>query len=88
MKQTLDDFNFFDKKVLLRLDLNVPIELRNKFGITEKDPMEIYVDGNSIILKKYEPNCIFCGNSKKLIDFEGKVVCQKCAEKISNLKAE
>ena len=34
----------------------LPIELRNKFGITEKDPMEIYVDGSSIILKKYEPN--------------------------------
>ena len=66
----------------------LPIELRNKFGITEKDPMEIYVDGNSIILKKYEPNCIFCGSSKKLVDFEDKVICQKCADKISKLKAE
>ena len=61
----------------------LPIELRNKFGITEKDPMEIYVDGNSIILKKYEPNCIFCGNSKKLLDYEGKVICEKCANKIA-----
>ena len=66
----------------------LPIELRNKFGITEKDPMEIYVDGNSIILKKYEPNCIFCGSSKKLVDFGDKVICQKCADKISKLKAE
>ena len=61
----------------------IPIELRNKFGITEKDPMEIYVDGTSIILKKYEPNCIFCGNSKNLITYNEKLVCQKCAEKIS-----
>ena len=66
----------------------LPIELRNKFGITEKDPMEIYVDGNSIVLKKYEPNCIFCGNSKKLVEFGDKVICQKCADKISKLKAE
>lgn len=66
----------------------LPIELRNKFGITEKDPMEIYVDGTSIILKKYEPNCIFCGNSKKLADYQGKMICEKCAEKISKLKAE
>ena len=66
----------------------LPIELRNKFGITEKDPMEIYVDGSSIILKKYEPNCIFCGNSKKLVDYQGKMICEKCAEKISKLKAE
>ena len=62
----------------------IPIEMRNKFGITEKDPMEIYVDGTSIILKKYEPNCIFCNNSKNLIEFEGKQICTKCANKIAN----
>lgn len=66
----------------------LPIELRNKFGITEKDPMEIYVDGSCIILKKYEPNCIFCGSSKKLINYEGKQICEKCAQKISNLKED
>jgi len=65
----------------------LPIELRNKFGITEKDPMEIYVDGTSIILKKFETNCIFCGNSKNLIEYEDKLICDKCAEKISNLKS-
>lgn len=64
----------------------IPIELRNKFGITEKDPMEIYVDGTSIILKKYEPNCIFCNNSKNLIEFEGKQVCSKCAKALGNKK--
>lgn len=66
----------------------LPIELRNKFGITEKDPMEIYVDGSSIILKKFEPNCIFCGSSKKLVDFQEKMICEKCAAKISKLKTE
>ena len=63
----------------------IPIELRNKFEITEKDPMEIFVDGSSIILKKYEPNCIFCGASKKLVDFQGKLICEKCAKSISKL---
>ena len=48
--------------------------------------MEIYVDGTSIILKKYEPNCIFCNNSKNLIEFEGKQVCTKCANKLANKK--
>lgn len=37
----------------------IPIEIRNKFGIAEKDPIEIYVEGTSIVLKKFEPNCIF-----------------------------
>lgn len=60
----------------------IPIEIRTQLGISEKDPMEIYVDGSSIILKKYEPNCIFCGNSRKLIEFEGKPICKKCAENI------
>ena len=66
----------------------IPIEIRNQFGIAEKDPMEIYVDGSSIILKKYEPNCIFCGSSKKLIDYQGRLICEKCAEKIGKAKAE
>ena len=52
----------------------IPIELRNKFDIQVKDPIEIFVDGSSIVLKKYEPNCIFCGNSKKLVDYQGKLI--------------
>ena len=64
----------------------IPIEIRNKFDIAEKDPIEIYVDGSSIILKKYEPNCIFCGNSKNLISYKDKLICSKCAQKLSSLE--
>lgn len=60
----------------------IPIELRNKLDIKVKDPIEIFVDGSSIVLKKYEPNCIFCGNSKELINYNEKLICEKCAEKI------
>ncbi len=63
----------------------IPIEIRNKFDIAEKDPIEIYVDGSSIILKKYEPNCIFCGNAKNLISYKDKLVCSKCAQKLASL---
>lgn len=66
----------------------IPIELRNKFEINEKDPIEIYVDGSSIILKKYEPNCIFCGSSKKLAHYKDKLICNKCAAKIRELPEE
>ena len=66
----------------------IPIEMRNKFGIAEKDPIEIYVDGSSIILKKYEPNCLFCGNSKKLVEYKGKLICSKCLKQISDLENE
>ena len=66
----------------------IPIELRNTLKIAEKDPLEIFVDGSSIILKKYEPNCVFCGNSKKLVSYKDKLICEKCAKQISELKAE
>lgn len=63
----------------------IPIELRNKLNIVEKDPIEIYVDGSSIVLKKYEPNCVFCGNTKFLSTYKDKLICKKCANKVSNL---
>ena len=61
----------------------IPIEIRNKFDIAEKDPIEIYVDGSNIVLKKYEQSCIFCGNTKGLSEYKGKLVCDKCVEKLS-----
>lgn len=56
----------------------IPIELRRTLGIAEKDALEIYVDGERIILKKYEPACIFCGNADKVTHFKGKIVCSEC----------
>ncbi len=63
----------------------IPIELRNKLDISIKDPIEIFVEGSSIILKKYEPNCIFCGSSKELTSYKDKLVCSKCLTKLSDL---
>ena len=63
----------------------IPIEIRNKFDIAEKDPIEIYVDGSSIVLKKYEPNCVFCGNTKNLTTYKDKLVCSKCTQKLASL---
>ncbi|REK68461.1 MAG: AbrB family transcriptional regulator [Cohnella sp.] len=56
----------------------IPIELRRTLGIGEKDALEIYVDGERIMLKKYEPACIFCGNAENVIYFKGKIVCRDC----------
>jgi len=56
----------------------IPIELRRTLDIAEKDPLEIYVDGDRIILRKYEPACVFCGNADEVSDFKGKKVCQEC----------
>ena len=61
----------------------IPIELRNKLGIEEKDPIEIYVDGSSVVLKKFQPNCIFCGGTKNLIKYKDKLVCSKRKKKLN-----
>ncbi|MCC8169343.1 MAG: AbrB/MazE/SpoVT family DNA-binding domain-containing protein, partial [Oscillospiraceae bacterium] len=58
----------------------LPIELRRKFDIEEKDSLEIYTEDNCIILKKYEPSCIFCGNAPDIFQFNGKNVCSECAK--------
>lgn len=60
----------------------LPIELRRTLDIAVKDALEIYVDEGTIILKKYEPSCIFCGNSKDVISFKGKNICPKCLEEL------
>ena len=60
----------------------IPIELRTQFGIAVKDPIEIFVDGTNIILKKYEESCIFCGNTMNLKNFKGKLVCNDCSMEI------
>lgn len=56
----------------------LPKELRNTLNLFEKDPMEIFVDGNTIILKKYEPACIFCGNARDIMSYKGKNICMDC----------
>lgn len=52
----------------------LPIELRRSLDIKEKDALEIFVDNDKIILKKYEPSDIFTGSMEDLIDYKGKKV--------------
>ena len=65
--------------------LVLPIELRRNMNLDIKDPLEIFVEDDMIILKKYESSCIFCGDARDNVIFENKHVCRKCIEKL-NLK--
>ena len=60
----------------------LPIELRRTLDITERDSLEIYVDGSSIILKKYQPACIFCDDAKDVVSYKGKNICAKCLKEL------
>ena len=61
----------------------IPIELRRTLGIDIKDSIEIYVDKDMIILRKYNPGCTFCGEMGDTLEMSGKPVCIKCAQTIA-----
>ena len=63
----------------------LPIEMRRTLDIGEKDALEIYVEGSSVILKKYKPSCIFCDTAKDVMEFRGKNVCPKCLRELKDL---
>ena len=64
----------------------IPIELRRNLGIDEKDSLEIYVEDDHIMLKKYSPACAFCSNASGITVFKNKNICQSCLNEISNLQ--
>ena len=60
----------------------LPKELRAILDLNDRDPLEIYTEGNTIILKKYEPACIFCGDAKDVFNYNGKNICTECAKRM------
>lgn len=56
----------------------LPMELRKTHDITEKDSLEIFVDGDNLILRKYTPGCIICGSLHNVIDVKSKWLCEDC----------
>ena len=64
----------------------LPAELRRTLSIAEKDPLEIYVDGDSIVLQNYEEHCIFCGGSKDLRTVLGRNICDSCLSRLKKTR--
>ena len=56
----------------------LPIELRRTLDIAEHDEMEIYIENDQVILRKYERSCVFCSSTQGLVQYKGKFVCNKC----------
>lgn len=63
----------------------LPIEMRRTLDIGEKDALEIYVEGSSVILKKYKPSCVFCDATKDITVFKGENICPKCLKELKEL---
>lgn len=62
----------------------LPIELRRTMDIGVKDMLEIFVEGDEIILKKYHPSCIFCSDARDVVPYKGKLVCKSCLAELRN----
>ena len=60
----------------------LPIELRRTLDIAERDPLEIYVEGSAIVLKKYRPTCVFCDSVKDISVYREKNVCARCLREL------
>lgn len=65
--------------------ITLPIELRRTLGVTEKDALEISVQDNQIILTKYEPTCIFSGETEELIEYQGKKISKNSIKELAKL---
>jgi len=63
----------------------VPIELRRTLDLQLKDSVEIYVNGDEIILRKYHPTCIFCTNTHALLQYKGKLICRSCRSNLNDV---
>ena len=63
----------------------LPKELRRALDINERDALEIFTEQDSIILKKYQPSCIFCENMDDVVLFHNKRVCRKCMDAMKEL---
>lgn len=62
----------------------IPVELRRTLNIDVKDALEIYVDGDQVILKKYEPACIFCGDARDVVNYKSKNICKNCLNELKS----
>lgn len=60
----------------------LPIELRRTLDISEKDALEIYVEGEKIILRKDHDACVFCDSVHNLTEFKHRKVCSDCLAKL------
>ncbi len=63
----------------------LPMELRRNLDITPKDDIEIYVSVEGIVLRKYRPACIFCGETDNVMTLQDKLVCENCLNELKSL---
>ena len=61
----------------------IPAPIRRACGMERGESIEMVVIDEGLLLRKYQPGCIFCGNILDLTMFGGKMICRECIKKMS-----
>lgn len=62
----------------------LPVEMRRLLNISEKDALEIFIQDDSIVVRKHHDECVFCGSVRGVVSFKGRNVCADCINSIKN----
>jgi transcriptional pleiotropic regulator of transition state genes len=60
----------------------IPIEIRKRFGLTERDALEISVKNRTILLSRPRSSCVFCGSTRGIVEHRGQGVCARCMDEL------
>lgn len=63
----------------------LPKELRKSLDINQNDYLQIFLEGDVIVLKKSQMSCVLCGNSDDLSDYRDKKVCRACLAELKKI---
>ena len=66
----------------------LPIELRRTLNLEVRDPVEIFIEGDAIVLRKYDAGCLFCGSPRELLSYRGKQICRSCLRQLREETSE
>lgn len=66
----------------------VPIELRKSLNIGKREAVEISLEGDSIMIKKFEPGCCLCGSTDDIENYNGNKICKDCINELSSRDTE
>ena len=65
----------------------IPKEIRKQLRVeNDIDSFEIFMDGDKVVLRKYQPACVFCDSLSDCVDYSGYTVCTGCIDKLAGMK--
>lgn len=63
----------------------IPKEMRKKLNIDTGTPLEIHLEGDTIVMKLDMTTCIFCGGEECVTDYKGKSICRACLADVKGI---